>query len=258
MPAETQARYRQIASDLEADIRAGRLKVGEQIPSERAMAQHLGISRMTARKALQQLAERGLLETRVGHGTFVGTPTIQQELTALSGFTQEMERQGRTTSSIVVEAGHGAPTDEARAAMGLAAAEPVYRLTRLRLAEGMPVAFERTEIHAALAPDLFASADFARQSLYACLRERFGILPATAEQTIEAAAADEGTALQLQVAPGAPVLRQTRLTRDSEGRPFEFVRSTYRGDAFVMRVELSIAPDGAGAPAPVARAGSAA
>ncbi|MGD1888282.1 MAG: GntR family transcriptional regulator [Cohaesibacteraceae bacterium] len=234
--------YRQIASELEADIREGRLKEGEQIPSERAMAELKGISRMTARKALQHLAGRGMLETRVGHGTFVGAPTIHQELKALSGFTEDMERQGRTTSSIVVEAVRDAPSAAAARALSLPKRASVLRLVRLRLADHAPVAIERTEIEERRVPDLFAKADFSLQSLYACLAEHYGIVAATAEQTIEATLADAATALQLQLRPGDPVLRQTRLTRDADSRPFEYVRSTYRGDAFVMRVHLSIDP----------------
>lgn len=238
-----QPRYRQIASALEADILAGRLKAGDQIPSERVMAEQMGISRMTARKALQQLASRGMLETRVGHGTFVGKPLIQQELTALSGFSEDMERQGRKTSSIVVEADRCAATAEAAQSMALGNGGEVYKLTRVRLADGAPVAFERTEIDASRAPDLLSKADFGRASLYASLRRHFDITPAVAEQTIEAALADASTALTLDIEPGAPVLRQTRLTRDQDGRPFEFVRSTYRGDAFMMKVQMTIAPE---------------
>ena len=238
-----QARYRQIASALEADIVSGRLKAGEQIPSERAMAAQMGISRMTARKALQELATRGMLETRVGHGTFVGSTAIQQELTALSGFTQDMERQGRMTSSIVVDAEHGSPTVQAGQALGLSGSDAVYRLTRLRLADGVPVAFECTEIDAARTPDLFNKADFATASLYASLKHHYSIIPATAEQTLEATLADAATALRLKINAGAAVLRQTRLTRDAKGHPFEFVRSTYRGDAFVMKVQLTVSAE---------------
>lgn len=240
MAPSDQALYRQIAAALEADIRAGRRKVGEQIPSERTMATEMGISRMTARKALQQLADRGLLETRVGHGTFVGAPTIHQELSALTGFTEEMERQGRRTSSIIVEAVKARPSREAAQALNMPQRGLVHRLTRLRLADGTPVALERTEIDGKRTAGLFAKANFARQSLYACLGDHFGIVPATAEQTIEAGLADEATALQLQLDVGAPVLRQTRLTFDADGRPFEYVRSTYRGDTFVMRAKLAL------------------
>ncbi|MGP1397670.1 MAG: GntR family transcriptional regulator [Inquilinaceae bacterium] len=244
MPQPQQARYRQIASALEADIMAGRLKVGDQIPSERAMAERMGISRMTARKALEQLAGRGILETRVGQGTFVGTPVIEQELSALSGFSEDMARQGRTTSSIVVEAERRDATVEAIRSLGLAPRSEVYRLTRVRLADGTPVAVERTEIDAARAPDLLSKADFSKASLYANLKDRYGITPATADQTLEAALADSAMALMLRLEVGAPVLRQTRLTRDTDGRPFEFVRSTYRGDAFVMRVHLTVGMEG--------------
>lgn len=243
MSEPSQARYRQIASALEADILAGRLKVGDQIPSERTMAEQMGISRMTARKALQQLANRGMLETRVGQGTFVGEPLIQQELTALTGFSEEMERQGRKTSSIVVEAERCAATAEATRSLALGPDRQVYKLTRVRLADGTPVAFERTEIDAGRAPDLLSKADFANASLYTNLQRHFSITPAFAEQTIEAALADASTAITLDIEPGAPVLRQTRLTRDSDGRAFEFVRSTYRGDAFKMRVQMTVSSE---------------
>lgn len=240
MPEPQQARYRQIASALEADIMSGRLKVGEQIPSERSMAEQMGISRMTARKALQQLATRGMLETRVGQGTFVGAPLIQQELSALSGFSEEMERQGRKTSSIVVEAKRSTPTSEAASALLLRPQAEVYRLTRVRLADGTPVAFERTEIDAARAPNLLSKANFATASLYSSLKHHYGITPAIAEQTLEAALADHSMALTLDIDPGAAVLLQTRLTRDTANQPFEFVSSTYRGDAFVMKVQLTV------------------
>lgn len=204
------------------------------------MAERMGVSRMTARKALQELTNRGMLETRVGQGTFVSAPVIRQELSSLSGFTEEMERQGRQTSSIIVEAECRPATVEATKALDLPPLANVYRLTRVRLADGTPVALERTEIDARLTPDLLSKADFAKASLYENLKTHFGIFPATAEQTLEAAVADRESSLSLQVQIGAPILRQTRLTRDAEGTPVEFVRSTYRGDAFVMKIKLSI------------------
>ncbi len=89
-------------------------------------------------------------------------------------------------------------------------------------------------------PGFFDGADFGRQSTYARLREVFGIAPTTAEQTLEAAAAESETAHRLNLPEGAPILRLTRLTRDADGRAFEFVRSLYRGDAFNMKVHLSL------------------
>jgi GntR family transcriptional regulator len=242
--AETTPKYRRIADALAAEIAAGRLKAGEQIPPERAIARDLGASRMTVRQALRHLAERGLIETRVGQGTFVGAPEIQQQLSTLTGFTEEMERQGRKAGAILIEAARRPAGPDTAAALRLSPGAEVWRIGRIRLADDRPVAIETTEVSVALAPDLLARADFAQASLYATLRREYGIVPASAEQTLAAAAAGPEVALPLGIAPGTPVLRLTRLTTDAAGRPFEHVRSVYRGDAFVMKVRLSL-PEGA-------------
>ena len=233
-------KYRQVADRLAADISAGRLKAGDQIPPERVIAEDLGISRMTVRMAMRHLAERGMIEARVGQGTFVGAPAIQQQLSTLTGFTEEMERQGRKAGSIVTEASRRLPAPETAQALGLPAAAEVWHIARIRLADGEPVALETTEVVADMTPGLLDQADFGRASLYAVLRQGYDLRPATAEQTLAAAAAEAGVALPLGIAVGAPVLRLTRLTRDAEGRAFEHVRSVYRGDAFVMKVRLDL------------------
>ena len=133
-----------------------------------------------------------------------------------------------------------APSPEAALALGLTPGAEVWHISRIRLADGEPVALETTEVVAEGTPDLLRKADFGRMSLYAVLKEQFGLRPASAEQTLAAAAAEEGVAVPLGIAVGDPVLRLTRLTRDAAGRPFEHVRSTYRGDAFVMKVRLDL------------------
>lgn len=232
--------YLKIATRLEADIQAGRLKAGEKIDSERALAEELGVSRMTARQALQHLTNRGLLETRVGQGTFVTHAIIEQKLSTLTGFTEEMARHGHKSSSIVVLAETRKADSFALEALKLPANSRVHRLVRVRLVDGEPVAIETTDISAALAPGLIDFADFSRDSLYGILREHFGVIPTTGEQTMMAATADAATARSLDVREGSPVLKLTRLTFDGKQRPFEFVRSFYRGDSFVMKVDLNL------------------
>jgi GntR family transcriptional regulator len=236
----TKPKYRRIADSLAEDILAGRLKAGDQIPSERVIAEEYGISRMTVRQALKHLADRGMVEARVGQGTFVGAPRLQQQLSTLTGFTEEMEKQGRSAASIVVEAAARTPDAETAQALELPAGASVWRIARVRLADGEPVALETTEVVAAMTPGLLERADFGRNSLYETLRRHYGLRPAVAEQTLAAASADASVALPLGIAVGAPVLSLTRLTRDAEGRAFEHVRSVYRGDAFVMKVRLDL------------------
>lgn len=232
--------YLQIASDVEARIRSGRLKAGERIESERALAEKLGVSRMTARQALRQLSVKGLIEIRTGNGAFVGNPRIEQRLETLTGFTEEMAQQGRRVSSVVVTSETLSPDETCRLALRLDHKGRVHRLVRVRFADGVPVAIEHTEVAANRAPDLFGQADFNETSLYEVLRTRFEVIPSRAEQSLVAATADVQAAQTLRVEPGAAVLRLTRLTRDQDGRAFEFVRSIYRGDFFVMKVNLSI------------------
>ncbi len=236
----TKPKYRRVADSLAEDILAGRLKVGDQIPSERVIAEEYGISRMTVRQALKHLADRGMVEARVGQGTFVGAPRLQQQLSTLTGFTEEMEKQGRKPASIVVEAAARTPDAETAQALELPAGAIVWRIARVRLADGEPVALETTEVVAAMTPGLLERADFGRTSLYDTLRRHYGLRPAVAEQTLAATSADASVALPLGIEVGAPVLSLTRLTRDAEGRAFEHVRSVYRGDAFVMKVRLDL------------------
>jgi GntR family transcriptional regulator len=233
-------RYRQVANSLAAAIAQGRLREGDRLPSERELAEVEGVSRMTARAALRDLEDRGLLAPRSTQGTFVGRRPIEQQLHTLLGFTEEVERQGRRAGSLVIEAGRRAPDPEVARALRLCPGEEVWHIARVRLADGEPVAIEATEIPVALAPGLLEGADLASWSLYATLRARHDIDPATAEQTLMADAADEGSAPPLGLRPGAPVLRLVRVTRDATGRPFEYVRSIYRGDAVVMRARLDM------------------
>jgi len=235
--------YLKIANRLENDIQAGRIKVGEKIASERMLAEELGVSRMTARQALQHLSSRGLLETRVGQGTFVTHARIEQKLSTLTGFTEEMARQGHKSASIVVLAETRKADHLAAEALKLPANGHIHRLVRVRLVDGEPVAIETTDVGAALAPGLMDLADFSRDSLYRILRDNFGIVATTGEQTMMASTADAATARSLDIREGSPVLKLTRLTFDSKGQPFEFVRSFYRGDSFVMKVDLNLGAD---------------
>ncbi len=232
--------YLGIANSVEARIVAGTLRVGERLPSERRMAEERGVSRMTARQALKHLDRRGLVETRVGRGVFVARPLIEQQLSTLTGFSDDMRRAGRVVSSIVLEASLVPAEKQAALALGIPEGAAVHSLVRIRLADAQPVALERTEIPEALAPGLLAHADFATDSLYRVLREEYGLHPAEAEQRLWSAHPDAASAAALGISQNIPVLMFTRRTTDSGGRPLEFVRSVYRGDCFVMRVHLTL------------------
>lgn len=235
--------YQRIANDFTAQITSGALKAGERLPSERQMAEELGASRMTARQALKLLEKRGLVETRVGRGAFVAHLQIEQQLSTLTGFTEDMQRGGRTASSIVLDAGIGVADSETADALGLAEGAAVHRLVRVRMADSEPVGIEKTEIPLELAPGLFDRADFRTASLYRVLRDIYRLYPTFAEQGLRSAHPDAASAAALGISLQSPVLILTRRTLDATRRPLEYVRSIYRGDCFVMRANLTLGKD---------------
>ncbi|MDR6289693.1 MULTISPECIES: GntR family transcriptional regulator [Inquilinus] len=231
--------YQKIAQDLADRIRDGGFAVGDRLPSERDLADQLGISRMTVRQAFKSLTDAGLIESRIGRGCFVARPKIDQRLQRLSGFSEDMARLGRRAASVILRQTVVPAAGEAREALGIAEGDPVVLLERVRLADAVPMAFEISWLPAALVPGILDKHDFSTASLYEVLRRDYGLVPWQAEQTVEADLPDAMTASALDIPLTAPVLVLTRRTADSAGHVIEFVRSAYRGDRYKMRARLS-------------------
>src|ERR671935_2659212 len=117
------------------------LQVGEAIPAERRLSRELGVSRLTLRAALDDLVREGYLVRRHGSGTFVSEPKIAQRLT-LTSFSEDMRRRGMVPDSrtIGLENVHAGP--QVARALRISPSERVYRIRRLRLADGEPMALE--------------------------------------------------------------------------------------------------------------------
>jgi GntR family transcriptional regulator len=232
--------YIQVKEALSEEIHSGRYRPHDRLPSERELSQEFDVSRMTVRQALLDLVRDGAIYARVGKGTFVAAPKIDQQLRTLTSFSQDVRSRGGHPASLVLEARETPASTEVAAALRMAAGAPVLMLSRLRLADGMPLAIETTNLPLTLCPDLLQH-DFAVESLYQVLRSDYDIEPAQAEQVIEAALASPREAELLELTPPAAVLRMQRLTRDSAGQPIEYVHSTYRSDRYKFRSLLTIA-----------------
>ena len=235
--------YLRVARAVERAIATERLGPGERVESERALAERFGISRMTARRALEHLTRKGVVEARGGRGTYVAPTVLVHRAPSLTGFTEETSRQGAVPSSRVLFAGTVTLDEAVAAALDLGRGARAYRLSRLRLADASPVAIETTEIPIAVAPGLEGIEDVGTGSLYALLRERFSVVPTRAEQSLSVGVAGADDAARLDVETGAAVLAMTRLTRDADGRPIEHARSLYRADAFLMKIDLDLRED---------------
>lgn len=233
--------YLQLHRRIAEAIASGRLRPGDSLPAEREMAAITGLSRVTVRKGVEALVASGQLVQKRGSGTFVAPQVrrLEQALSLLTSFTEDMARRGRTVESVTLSRGLHAPAPEEVMALGLGTEDRVARLERVRTSDGVPLAIERASLPEAILPDPEAVGP----SLYALLAER-GLRPARAVQRISAANLAARDATLLDVAPGTAGLRIERLSYLPSGRVVEFTRSLYRGDAYDFAVELKLSPEG--------------
>ena len=231
--------YLQLQRRISEAMATGRLAPGDSLPAERDLATMTGLSRVTVRKAVQALVAGGQLVQRRGSGTFVAprVERMEQALSLLTSFTEDMARRGRTVESVWLSRQVTAASPEEVMALGLGAGERVARLERVRRSDGVPLAIERAALATSTLPDP-ASVE---TSLYAALEKR-GLRPVRAVQRISAANLGARDAELLGVAPGAAGLKIERIGYLPSGRVVEFTRSLYRGDAYDFAVELTLAP----------------
>lgn len=213
------------------------LTVGDAIPSERQLSVDLGVSRLTVRAALDDLAREGYLVRRRGAGTFVSEPKIAQELT-MTSFTDDMRRRGLRPSSQTLELRVTPAGARLGRLLHVSPSEPVVVATRLRLADGESMAIETIHVRERDVPGL-TGADLEKQSFYELLQDRYGIVIVGGTQTIEPTVTDEEESSALGVPLHSPAFRFERVTQSETGEIVEFVESIYRGDRYRLVTSLS-------------------
>jgi GntR family transcriptional regulator len=230
--------YHQLKCALMEAIELGEWKIGEQLPNEGKLAESFGVSKITVRQALQELADLGYVRREQGRGTFVSKPKVDQGPRELTSFNEEMRRHRLAPSSRVLDRHIGRARDRIAEVLQLRTDEPVFFLKRLRLADGEPMGIQTANIPLALAPGL-ADEDLENVSLYELLRTKYGLQPARARETYLALPSADEVAALLGIAPRAPVFAVERVTLMSNGKPFEFVQSVMRGDRYSVVLELA-------------------
>lgn len=239
--------YLQLKRWIEDAIKRGEINPGDALPSERDLAQRADVSRVTVRKAVQQLVQDGMLVQRHGSGTFVAQETqrVEQSLSQLTSFTEDMARRGMSVRAEWLDRGIYVPSPEETMILGLGAGERVTRVSRLRLTEQTPLAIERASLSAAILSDPLGIGN----SLYGHL-EASGNRPVRAIQRIRAANITEDDAHLLKVPVGSAGLHIERISYLASGRVIEFTRSIYRGDTYDFVAELRLGGGNTGAGKP--------
>ncbi len=233
----TEVQYRRVARLLEQKIRVGDYAVGSSIPSERELCKLYGVSRITMRHALSDLVQQGLLTRRQGQGTFVATPRIEPSLLGYFSFSEALRAQGLLTSTRVLDQQVEPAEPTAAVELRVPVGSPVLRLVRLRHVDGEPFALETTWLPLDRLPGA-DGIDFAHNSLYAALKERYGVYPTRARETFEPVVlgADDARAVHAQKGTAALLLRRT--TYDQADHPVELAHALIRGDRCRVLVEL--------------------
>jgi GntR family transcriptional regulator len=234
--ARHQPHYRQIEQVLRERIAT--LRPGERLPSDAELCAQFGVSRMTARNAMERLAVDGLIRREPGRGSFVAEPPAHRRANRLMTFTEEMRRAGRIPSSRILTRVIRPSTDAEAARLGIPPRQPVVHLRRIRQADGQPIALESTILLGATAAAVMP-ADLAHGSLHETLG-RAGFVLARGNGTIAAAAAKAEVARLLGIRTGDPLLVESRVIQDVHGRRIEATESSYPADRYALEVQFEV------------------
>lgn len=235
--------YSRVETILAGEIANGGLRVGDQLPTEDSLIARFGVSRITVRRAIQNLVTRGLVEIRRGKGTFVAAPKITQELTELSGFVEDMQALGRKATARII--GKEIVTADATVAsqLALTRGERVVRIRRVRLADGIPLSFDETFLPLEIGKKIITN-NLRVEPIFSLLERKYAIPLIEAEYKLDAVAAETEVATALRVKHGSPIFRIERTSYSTGARPVDYERLHYRGDLVRFVTHLGRRPSG--------------
>ncbi|WP_083960749.1 GntR family transcriptional regulator [Methylomonas lenta] len=231
--------YKQLLRSITDMIESGEISNGFSLPSERALAEALDLSRTTIRRCYEELRAQDHINTHGRSGVTVKAPPsgINPEMGRLKGFTEEMRELGITPSTQLLE--QKTVTDRTIASLfNRPTSAKFLRLVRVRLGDGSPLSREVAWYDLTLAPAL-AEWDVVG-SAYQFLEQQCGIKLITAEQSIEAVLSNDEEAVVFGFSEPGPCLLLKRKTYAVSGQMVEYVEGTFRGDAYTYRVNLKM------------------
>jgi len=230
-------RYYQLKEILEKRIQSGEFQPGDQFPTDQCLCEAYCLSRGTVRRAIDMLVEEGRLRREQGRGTFVTTPQLTQTFFRLASFDEEMSQRGRKPSTKLIHRKVIPATEQIAADLDLKVGEDVIEISRLRLADGLPMAFETRYLAYKICPDLM-NEDLENQSIHSLLIDKFNIPLIRARHTIEARVLTAREARLLQTQPGSTGFFVSRITYSLDDRPVTMYRILYRGDEYRFTAEF--------------------
>lgn len=233
--------YFRLYSLLKNTILDGTIDNGEQMPTEQQLAETFSVSRITAKRAMDELAAEGMVERRRGKGTHVIYEYAPQPVKApLVGMLQEIESMARHSEVKVLECKKQIPPGAARDALGLKEKDKALHLLRVRSRDGQPFGYYSSWTSGLTKP--VSKRDFKKLPRLAIFRQQ-GLKITHVTQTISAVAATDELAVQLQTTPGAPLIslvRHSFETKRGKEQLVDYLHIFYHPDRFQYRMDLEL------------------
>lgn len=230
-----EARYRAIAADLAAKIRAGHYAPGEALPAQRELSASYGVTLMTLRQALRQLSDEGLIVQQAGRGTFVAPPHLAYQLGSLQSFTDDLRKQGHELRTFVLGRSLRRVPAQIAAQLRTAPGESALRLERVREFAGRPAIHQVSWIRRPAAEQI-RDRDFTGISLYAALAD-CGVAVARASERIRPGLLDPAAAPHLREPAGSPVFLSDRITYALDATAVVADHATILGSMMEIRTD---------------------
>ncbi|MDG3131947.1 GntR family transcriptional regulator [Streptococcus suis] len=228
------ATYITIHDKIKEQIDKGIWEIGQRLPSERDLAEEFRVSRMTLRQGITLLVEEGILQRKVGSGTYVANTRVQEKMRGTTSFTDIVQLQGKIPSSKLLSYVRTKPSDKEREFLNLAPEEYIIRMERIRYADNVPVVYEVASIPERLIQNV-PKEDVTNHFFKTLTANGYRI--GRSKQTIFARLANEKVAKHLQVAKNQAILALKQISYLENGQAFEFVNSQYVGERFEFYLE---------------------
>jgi GntR family transcriptional regulator len=229
--------YQQLYEILRGNIVRGEWKVGYMIPPEPELIDLYQVSRTTVRQVLDMLVSEGLIYRQQGRGSFVAKPTLEQGLTRIISFTDDMRNRGLVPGTRVIFSGLVEAPGEVAENLQVPTGTELVQLERLRLANGEPMSIEESYLVHSLCPGILEF-DYAKNPLREALDKKYGIQLVRAKQIIRSVQSSQTTSNLLEIPPKSPLLFIERVTFSQDSIPVEFLRIYFRGDRYSLYNEL--------------------
>ena len=229
--------YLQVKNELEKMIKSGELKPGDRIYSESELCEKYNVSRITAKKSLDELVQDGCVYRIQGRGSFVQGPKIDHKLSNFYSFTEEVKARGMIAQSIILNTEIVVPDQEVIENLNLESNEKVYFIRRLRMANDAIIALDNSYIPCSICEHL-TKEDLTNHSLYEMLNMQ-GVVPDKAVESFLAVGLNEEEANLLGEKVGTASLKVCRKTY-CKNRLIEYNYRFYKGNQYFYTVELNV------------------